>query len=155
MSRFARWAVVALLALGLSLALWPVQTLEVATVAGARRWCAVLAPGEPVVYLSMNSIYRVPVAETWTVEGDVVHVRRVDSTPIVLDYYGIVDYTVDAQGGATGDPRLSYSGLRVALTEQGQQRLRVGGREVSLAALVPEGTLTVHAHRAPRLLACR
>ena len=123
--------------------------------AGVRRWCVSLAPAEPVVYLSMNSIYRVPVAETWTLEGETIRVTRVDSAPIVLDYYGIVDYTVDPHGNATGDPRLNYTGLRIALTEQGQQRLRVGGQEIALAALAPEGTLMVQARRAPRLLACR
>ncbi len=156
MKRRWRWFSLGALALVLlGAALWPVQTLEVGTVAGVRRWCAVLAPGERVVYLSMNSIYRVPVAEYWSVEGETIRVNRVDSAPIVLDYYGIVDYTVDAQGQATGHPGLSYTALRVALTEQGRQRLRVGGQEIPLATLAPEGTLTVHARRAPRLLACR
>lgn len=156
MKRRWRWFSLAALALVLlGAALWPAQTLEVGTVAGERRWCAVVAAGEPVVYLSMNSIYRVPVAETWTLEGNVIRVTRVDSAPIVLDYYGIVDYTVDAQGNAAGDPHLSYTGLRIALTEQGQQRLRVGGQELALAALAPEGTLTIQGRRAPRLLACR
>lgn len=156
MKRRWRWfGLGAIAALLLSLALQPVQTLEVATVEGSRRWCAVVGPGEPVVYLSRNSIYRVPVAEYWTLEGQVIRVSRVDSAPIVLDYYGIVDYTVDAQGLASGDPRLSYPSLRIALTEQGQQRLRVGGQETTLADLAPDGTLTVHTRRPPRMLACR
>lgn len=122
---------------------------------GVRRWCAVVQSSEAVAYLSMNSIYRVPVTEWWAIKGETIRVTRVDSTPIVLDYYNIVDYQVDANGQASGDPQLTYTGLRMALTEQGQQRVHVGERVVVLADLVSEGSLTIHTRLAPHLLACR
>jgi hypothetical protein len=103
----------------------------------------------------MNSIYGVPVTEWWAIQGETIRVTRVDSAPVVLDYYGIVDYQVDANGQASGDPGLTYTALRMALTEQGRQRLRIGEREVVLAEIAPAESLVIHTRLTPHSLACR
>jgi hypothetical protein len=159
MSKLFEWPsrlVLALLAVGLGLALQPTNTLSIFdTASGERRLCVALVPGETIAYVSRNSIYGVPVTEVWQVEDARIRVVEVVSAPTVLDYYGIVDYQVGANGQARGNPGLQYTDLRIRLTDQGQQRLQIWQDMIDLATLVPEGALTITTETAPRWLACR
>lgn len=136
--------------------LTPVVTLEIYDETGtSRRLCYLIHPAENVVYLSINSIYGVPVAEEWRVSGERIQVSRVVSMPVVLDYYGIPEYQVGADGQASGEPGLSYDRLRIRLTAQGQQRLRFGEQEIVLWDVAPEGALMIQLRSLSRWLACR
>ena len=144
--------------LGLRLALTSAPVLEVREAeSGARLFCVAVASGDEVLYLSINSIYNVPVQERWRVQDDgALAVVEVISTPAVIGYYSIEDFTFLGDGLAHAVPReLHLRDVRLKVGARGQQRLVVGNREVALYQLVPEASVVIVAVReVARLLSC-
>ena len=133
----------------------PTLTLQAFAPDGERlAWRACSDEVTPVVYTSMNSIYRVPVREEWAVTREGVRVTRVVSAPRVLDYYGIEDYRLLDDGQAVGRPGYVYPTIKMKLTELGDQRLSVAGRETRLWDIAPAGALDLRVVTRPWLLAC-
>ena len=85
----------------------PIDVIEVRDESGARIFCG----SGDTRYISRNSIYGVTVSEVWAIHSGVITIVSVSSTPIVLDYYGIESYRINADGTATGTPK-TYTIMR-------------------------------------------
>lgn len=143
----------------LAVALSPTSILEVRLVdGGVLLFCAPIASGDDILYLSINSIYNAPVQERWRVEDDgSLAVIEVVSTSAVIGYYGIESYALLANGQVRAVPQPArYRELRMKVGPRGQQRLVVRGQEVALYKLVAEATtLIISVSQVPRIVACR
>jgi hypothetical protein len=130
----------------------PIDVIEVRDESGARIFCG----SGDVRYLSRNSIYGVTVSEVWAIDSGVITIARVTSTPIVLDYYGIESYRVDADGTATGTPKdLHYNEVRMKVTPRGEQKLEVGRWTLEMSRNFAEGSvLIIKPRRMIRIIAC-
>ncbi len=136
----------------------PTFVLEMRTSDGARVWCGTVERGDDVLYLSVNSIYKVPVQERLRVQDDgALAITEVISTPDVVYYYGIESFTPLDNGMVRAVPReLVYREVRIKIGRSGQQFLVVGGNRIALYELIAEGqALTLSIDQVPRLIACR
>lgn len=131
----------------------PVNQIEVRDESGTLIFCA---RGNEAHYISRNSIYGVAVSEVWTIDSGEIQVDRVSSAPIVLDYYGIEAYQINADGTASGTPKdLHYPQVRIKITLQGEQRLEAGNRKLEMSKNFKEGVvLIITPRKVIRLLAC-
>ncbi len=142
----------------LLVSLSPTPVLEVRTQDNVRVSCETIAHGDDILYLSVNSIYRVPVQERLRVEDNgALTPIEVISTPEVVYYYGIESFTPLDNGRVRAVPReVHYREVRIKIGRSGQQFLVVGGNRIALYELVAEGqALTLVVNRVPRLIACR
>ncbi|MBI5347733.1 MAG: hypothetical protein HZC38_08760 [Chloroflexi bacterium] len=130
----------------------PVDVIDVRDESGSRIFCA----SGDTRYLSRNSIYGVTVSEAWAIDSGVITIVRVSSTPIVLDYYGIESYRVDADGTASGAPKdLHYNEVRMKVTARGEQLLVIGNWKLEMSKNFEEGTvLIIKPRRMIRIIAC-
>jgi hypothetical protein len=130
----------------------PVEVIEVRDENGAPIFCG----SGDTHYISRNSIYGVAVSEAWAVDSGVITIVRVSSTPIVLDYYGIESYRVDADGTATGTPKdLHYNEVRMKVTSRGEQLLVIGNWRLEISKNFEEGSvLIIKSSRVSPLVAC-
>lgn len=136
----------------------PTFVLEMRTSDGARVWCGIVERGDDILYLSVNSIYKVPVQERLRVQDDgALAITEVISTPDVVYYYGIESFTPLDNGMVRAVPReLNYREVRIKIGRSGQQFLVVGGNRIALYELIAEGqALTLSIDQVPRLIACR
>ncbi len=118
----------------------PIDVIEVRDESGARIFCG----SGDTRYISRNSIYGVTVSEVWAVDSGVITIVRVTSTPIVLDYYGIESYHLDADGTATGAPKdLHYNEVRMKVVARGEQRLEIGDWRLEISKNFEEGTVLI------------
>jgi hypothetical protein len=150
---------VSLFAYLLAVALTPTPILEVRAAEGdALLFCSAIASGDDVLYLSINSIYNVPVQERWRAQTDgTLAVVEVVSTPAVIGYYGIESYVPMADGQVRAIPNAArYHEILLKVGPRGQQRLVVRGQKVALYDSVPDATaLIVAVRQMPRVVACR
>jgi len=130
----------------------PTDVIEVRDESGARIFCG----SGGIRYLSRNSIYGVTVSEVWAIDSGVITIARVTSTPIVLDYYGIESYRVDADGTATGTPKdLHYNEVRMKVTSRGEQLLVIGNWRLEISRNFAEGSvLIIKSQRLLRIFEC-
>lgn len=142
-------------------ALMPVPVLDVRVAqSGQPVWCAAAAayPLAPLTvrYESRNSIWDVQAVETWAVEGGIT-IRQVRSVPIVLEYYGISEYQMQADGTATGAPVVArYPSVRIEASPRGAQRLTTDDATLDISRQFAEGAILVaEAAWRPRAAACR
>ena len=142
----------------LALTFSPVLALEARDETGARLICLALAPGDDLVYHSINSIYRVPVEERLRVEPDGSFVPiQVISTPDVMYYYGIESFAWMDDTRASATPReVRYRELRFKVGAPGQQRVIARGQTITLSDLTPNGQAIIFTTRSTaRAFACR
>lgn len=119
--------------------------------------CSPVAAGDQILYLSVNSIFQVPVQEYWRVEPDgSLTTMRVVSTPAVMGYYGIEDYAPAQDGFVSAAPKEAhYQEIRLKVDSRGQERLVVRGQETALYKMTKEaGVVIASVHRMPRIAAC-
>ncbi|MCL5950845.1 MAG: hypothetical protein M1132_03835 [Chloroflexi bacterium] len=92
------------------LAFTPALVLQVRTAEDDRLLlCSPVAAGDQILYLSVNSIFQVPVQEYWRVEPDgSLTTMRVVSTPAVMGYYGIEDYAPGQDGFVSAAPQEAH-----------------------------------------------
>ncbi len=118
----------------------PIEVIEVRDESGARIFCA----SGDTRYISRNSIYGVTVSEVWAIHSGVITIVSVSSTPIVLDYYGIESYRINADGTATGTPKdLHYNEVRMKATRRGEQKLEVGRWTLEISRNFEEGSVLI------------
>ncbi|MBI5650493.1 MAG: hypothetical protein HZC40_08625 [Chloroflexi bacterium] len=142
----------------LAFALTPVRALEARDETGARVLCIAISAGDDLVYHSINSIYRVPVEEHLRVESDGLFVPlQVISTPDVIYYYGIEDFTRLDDVRVRAIPRATrYRELRFKIGAPGQQRVITRGQTITLSDFAPNGQAIIFTlQSAPRVFACR
>ncbi len=125
---------------------------------GTRVICRLVERGDDILYLSVNSIYKVPVQERLRVQNDgVLTAVEVISTPDVMYYYGIESFTPLENGMVRATPpAVRYREVRIKIGRSGQQFLVVGGERIALYELALEGeAVTLEVQEMPRAFACR
>ena len=135
----------------------PILVLQIQTDAGVRVFCSPIARGDEISYLSVNSIYRVPVEERLRVEDDGAFVPvEVISTPDVVYYYGIESFERIDDARVRATPRaVRYREVRIKIGWAGPQYLVVRGQKIALYELVGEGeAVTIATRETPRAFAC-
>jgi hypothetical protein len=141
----------------LAFALTPTLALDARAETGARVWCIAISAGDDLVHHSINSIYRVPVEEHLRVESDGSFTPiQVISTPDVIYYYGIADFTRVDDTRARATPRVvRYRELRFKVGAPGQQRVSARDQTITLSDFVPNGQAIIFTTRSvPRAFAC-
>ncbi len=124
---------------------------------GTRVFCRLIGRGVDILYLSVNSIYKVPVQERLRVQDDgAVETVEVISTPDVVYYYGIESFTrLDNGMVSASPPAVRFRELRIKVGSKGQQYLVIGEERIPLYEFVAEGEpITLKVDETPRALAC-
>ena len=149
------------LAAGVGFALLPVQVLTVRIVPdNTLLYCSPIATADEFILQSVNSIFQAPVQDYLRVMADrTLEPVQVMSTPAVLNYLGIPDYTLlsgtEPYGRGIPSPA-RFREIHLKVDGRGQQHLLINGQDLSLYQLVPDATVLVITIAAPpRIAACR
>ncbi len=138
--------------------LYPRYVLEARTESGIRVLCRLIERGDDILYLSVNSIYKVPVQERLRITSDGAFAAvDVVSTPDVVYYYGIESFTPLENGMVRGVPReVRYREVRIKIGQRGQQFLVIGGERLALYEFAEAGqAVTLRVDTTQQAFACK
>lgn len=100
-------------------------------------WGKTVSPGEQFFLIHRNSIYDSLVWEAFLIDNKgVIWLKRIKtSSPAVLEYYGLEDFSSDWIGLSRKVDRIP-----MLITRGGEVCLEIGNKKVFLSALLPDGS---------------
>lgn len=102
--------------------------------------CLPLGAGTPFYLEFVNSLYRVPVRETFVYQaGEGLFIIRVESpSAAVFEYYGLI-----AEKPGTARLRRSLDEIRLRSMDYRNHRLTVGDKKLALKGVVADGQMLI------------
>ena len=145
------WLIVAGSSLGLlivAVAMLPAYQLVVTAEDGQTLWTLPVRPGTPVVLMYVNSIYRAPTEEFFTLKPAGFMLTKIRSMSEAVLAYNALPAPYRREGAFLASPAHAYLPILVLrIGHTGQQRLLVGGKEIPVYDVGEGAQVTVAVRR--------